>query len=202
MAVLALIAISNLGNRNKLEQLLEQKKIENIFMGKYPIDIDAQMRDANELWMIGINLHRTLYANPWIGRKLKSNQKIMVLLLDPEGDALKHVVRRYASLQTIPDAEKSQQARIRESLETLSRLINKYPDCLEVRIIDYPLSFGSFAIDINSSKGKIYVEQYGFIPGGEHDVPKYRLEPKDGEWYELSKKQITDLWENATPFSQ
>ena len=39
LAVLALLAISNLGNRSKLEQLLEQKKIENLFMENYPSNI-------------------------------------------------------------------------------------------------------------------------------------------------------------------
>jgi len=202
LAVLALLAISNLGNRGKLEQLLEQKKIENIFMEEYPKEVDDEARSANELWMIGINLHRTLYANPWLGAKLQNKQKIKVLLFNPKSSALKYVAARYANLQTLPEAEKNQRTRITESLVTLSRLRNKYPDCLEIRIADYPLTFGSFAIDINSSKGIIYVEQYNYRMFGRNDVPKYRLEPRDGIWYEHYKKQIAILWENATPFSQ
>ncbi len=201
LAVLALLAISNLGNRSKLEQLLEQKKIENLFMENYPSNITDEMRNANELWMIGVNLHRTLYANPWLGVKLQNKQKIKILLLDPKSNAVKYVVRRYTKSQGLLEAERKQRSNIKESLETLSRLMDKYPDCLEVRIVDYPLAFGSFAIDINSSKGIIYVEQYGYNPGGEIDVPKYRLEPKDGVWYELHKQQISALWEIATLFS-
>ena len=88
------------------------------------------------------------------------------------------------------------------SLHTLSKLKEKYPDFIDVRIADYPLSFGAFAVDIDSAKGKIYLEQYRYQMPGEDDIPKMLVEPVDGMWYELYKKQIKVLWKNATPFQK
>ena len=202
LAVLALLAISNLGNRYKLEMLLEQKAMEDLFLEEYPQTRTDEMRRANELWMVGINLHRTLYANPWLGEKLQNKHKIKVLLLNPKTGALKYVVSRFASEHNQAEEEARKRSTIKESLGTLSKFMKRYPDCLEVRITDYPLSFGSFAIDISSPKGIIYIEQYNYKMSGKNDLPKFFLKPKDGVWYEHYKKQIMVLWENAIPFGQ
>jgi hypothetical protein len=196
LAVLALLAVSNLGNRYKLDSLLQRTAAETMFLGDYPTSQKVDILNGKELWVIGINLGRTVETySPDFETKLINGGKIKILVLDPDGVANKLVSSKFY----YPADEKQHRDRILGTLSTLRHLTKVKSDGLEVRTLDYPFAFGVFAINLNSADGVIYLEQYGFKMKRD-DIPKLVLHSKDGRWYEHYKEQVFALWNNATPW--
>ena len=60
LAVLALLAVSSLGNRHRLERVLQAESTENLFLEEYPPDLRGDIRRAEELWLVGVSLTSTV----------------------------------------------------------------------------------------------------------------------------------------------
>ena len=196
LAVLALLAVSNLKNRHMLESILQEKSAESLFLMEYPPILLDDIRAAKELYIMGVNLTRTVTnLYPDLEAKLTKGDKVKILLVNPGGVANKLL----ASRLYYPTDEQGQSKRILATLSSLAYLVRIKPKQLEVRTLDYPIAFGVFATNLNSSDGAIYMEQYGF-KAKRDDIPKLVLRPKDGRWFEQYREQVLALWENATPW--
>jgi hypothetical protein len=200
LAVLALLAFTNLVNRHKLDEVILQQQSTEYFLEKYPPGVSNDIKSAKELWLAGYVLGRTLMDNLGIiEEKLIKNEKVKVLLFDPQSDAMRH----FSASLSFPISPEEMQKRINSSLETLktlSQVAKKHPGRLEVRLTDHPLFFGAYAMDINLPNGVMYIELYKY-KGKVEDEPKLVLRKKDGHWFELYKEQLTAMWQDAKPYS-
>jgi len=83
------------------------------------------------------------------------------------------------------------------SINLLESLKEKNPGNLEVRLIDQPIPFGLYGININDPGGKLYVKQYEYR--AKTDGIRFILTPKDDYWYDVYRQQLMSLWEDAKP---
>lgn len=153
---------------------------------------DVTLKSAKELWLIGVVLNKTVSANfPLLQSKLRQGSRIKVLLVTPEGISVSLIAKR--KIHSV-DA-KEMRSYINLTLLTLYRLKQEFTDNLDIRVIDYPLTFGAIAADIKSSKGMIYVEYYSFKNAKEG--PHLMLSVKDKPWYDYFSEQIVELWNTS-----
>ena len=196
-AVLGLLAISTLGNRYHVERYYKNltQSASSIFSDDYPIEWKEDFEEAKDLCLVGVRLARTIRGNYLLlEQKLKKGHKIRVLVVHPDGSAIEMAAARNiapsARDTTILGAE------IRRTLQLLADLRQINPDCLEVRTILSPLTFGAMGINMKSVNGVLYLEHFPYRTG-DAAVPKFTLHSKDGRWYEFSKDEIINLWEHG-----
>ncbi len=199
LAVLGLLAVATLGNRYKLEESLEtlNRTHTGLFQEKMPASMENDLRNARDLWLVGVTLNRTLNTHySALEQKLGRGDTVRVLLVAPDGRGpemleLREYKARYSTERI--------RHLIRDSLDDLCNLQQRFGG-LEVRVIDYPLSYGGVLVNPASSDGIFYLEHYPFkTPGG--SMPKFVLEAKNGRWYTFFKLEIETIWENATPWN-
>ncbi len=121
LAVLALLAITSLGNRHRMDELLAQRErtLDDFFLEQFPPSYKADLEAAEEVWLVGVSLHRTVTENyPLFERKLQRGHRLRVLLVHPEGAGLEMAVARG---YTRRDVEKKRQE-IRYVLDMLCDL--------------------------------------------------------------------------------
>ena len=193
LAVLALLAITNLGNRHRMEELLEQKAhtLDDFFQEEYPPSYKNDFDHATEVWLVGVSLNRTiktLYGK--LEQKLKQGGRVRVLLVHPQGPGLEMAVERGYSLRDV-DMKRQE---ILSNLRLLNALRLIAPDRLEVRTIQHPLNYGATATNPNDSNGALYLEHYCFRVTTE-SLPRYVLRTQDGRWYDFFKAELRTLWE-------
>ncbi|ESA38465.1 hypothetical protein N836_31485 [Leptolyngbya sp. Heron Island J] len=199
ISVLILITVSLLGNRYRIENI--QKKLSEsshgVFQEKFPEDFEESISQAQELWIVGINLGTTssIYFKNF-RRILESRRKIKILILEPNGVANSLGAARY-DMQT---SSQWHRIKILESITIFCRLKEKNPEFLEIRTIDYIPSFGFFGVDPESSKGTLYIEHYGYRLR-EGDLPRVVLRPKDSAWYVLFQEQLFTLWNDGNEWN-
>lgn len=198
LAVLGLLAVATLGNRYKLEESLEtlNRTHTGLFQEKLPASMENEMRAARDLWLVGVTLNRTINTHySLLEQKLARGDTVRVLLVNPDGDGPEMLVKR--EYKERYNVERIRHL-IRDSLDDLCSLQQRFRG-LEVRVIDYPLSYGGVLINPNSDSGALYLEHYPFkTPGG--SLPKFVLEAKNGRWYTFFKLELQTIWDSAVPW--
>lgn len=194
LTVLVLIAISNLANRHKLDLILQKEIAETLFLTDFPPNLKDDFASATkEVWLGGHNLGRTVVSfDSLIERSLRHGCKVNVLLVHPNGSANKLVSEQtYGGID-----EKEHATQVNLSITRLLRLAQRVtPGQLEIRLINFPISFGFFAFDIGGATGKLFLEHYSFRQ--QRDIPKFVLTPKNGYWFECFKNEILSMWESG-----
>jgi len=191
LAVLALLAITNLVNRHKFEEMLRQSG-GTFFKKEFPEEVKIDFERARELWLVGFNLSRTITTNiTLLDEKLARGDKVKILLLDPEGNAVLYS-NRTMLYEMEPDKFRE---RIRMIIGLLGSLKASKRKNLEIRVIDQPLPFGVYGINVNEPAGKLYVKQYEYK--AKTDGIRFILTPKDEFWYEIYREQLMSLWNDA-----
>lgn len=192
LAVLGLLAITSLGNRYRIEELLQRQtqSIDSFYMEEYPSSFKDDFEAAEELWLVGVSLRRTVQVNyPMIEQKLRQGHTIKVLLVHPEGAGIEMAVaRNYARREMEPKSNE-----IRFNLQLLCDLRKISPDKLEVRTIQHPLAYGVTAVNPDIASGVLYLEHYCFRVASD-SLPRFVLRAKDGRWYDFFKNEIRALW--------
>ncbi len=195
LVVLSLLAISILGNRYKVEEVLKNvtQTPESQFLEGYPASLGTDMEKARELWLIGFTLSRTIKTYySLLEKKLAKGDRIKVLLVHPHKTACEIAgMREYGRF----DLTRTQ-VQIQGVLDDFCELRRIAPEKLEIRVVNYPLGFGGFAINPEAGSGVLYLEHYPFkAPGG--SIPKFVLHAHDGHLYELFKTEMQMLWQNG-----
>lgn len=196
LAVLALLAIAMLVNRQRLEAIIQRmnQTVGKLLLGSYPAELEGDIERAVNLWIVGVSLYTTtMKYYPSLERKLKKGCSMKVLLIDPKGVAIKMAAARKYGPISIED----ERSRIRTSLQRLCELQRVATSQLEIRTLDHPLTFGAFAIDPDTAGGVIYIEHYGFKTRREN-VRKLVLHREEEGWFNSIIEEIYDLWESAT----
>lgn len=196
LAVLALLAFATLGNRHRLEAVLQgiDQTEQKLLVGNFPPDLEIDLERAKEVWMVGVSLYSTtMKYYSLLERKLKEGCSVKILLVSPDGLSVQIVMtRRYG-----PISVEEERTRIRTSLQRLCELQKVAEGQLEIRTVDTLLTFGAFALDPEASGGVFYVEHYGFRTRREF-LRKLVLHRNDECWYDSIKTEIFDLWESGT----
>lgn len=197
LTILALLAISGLGNRHKMDAIFEKlnQSTDTVFLDEFPNSLKENFNKSKEMLLIGYTLAHTISSNyPILESKLKNGDKVKILVLNPDGLSCKLTVSRIYR----PIDERMYRTAIRTTLHDLCTLKTISPNSLEIRTLDQPFAFGFLTFDINTNNGKIYLEHYPIkMPG---DVPKIVLSAKDGRWYQFFKEQALNLWNSGTPW--
>ena len=195
LTVLALLAITNLVNRHKLDDVIQNQNSRELFIEEYPETVYSDIKNAKELFLAGYHLSGTVIRlGTTIEEKLARKEKVTVLLIDPDSDACKYA--NASLLYPTTDEQFSDQIRI--SLNTFESIANKFPGYLNIYLIDHPIPFGTYAMNIDSPNGRMYIELYAYKGGV--DEPRFVLNQKDGEWYRRYAAQFKALLNNAKEY--
>jgi hypothetical protein len=200
LAVLGLLAITNLGNRHRMEELMTEEALtlNDFFREEYPATYQEDVDGAAELWLVGVSLNRTIKSQYLrLEQKLRRGDHLRVLLVHPEGPGLEMAVERG---YTRRDVEMKGQE-ILSVLGLLEDLQALAPERLEVRTIQHPLSYGATLTNPDASNGAIYLEHYTFRVTTE-SYPRYMLRTQDGHWYDFFKTELRTLWEAGQVWNQ
>ena len=201
LTVLGLLAISNLVNRHRVEELINQvaESAKGFFFDEFPTDFKENFESAREIWLVGVTLRGTV-RNYYglIEEKLRKGHHFKVLLVHPEGIAIEIAAGRYYA-PTGRDAGR-RGLQVRDSLASLCGLRQIAPDKLEIRTIQNPLTFGAVCMNPETTSGILYLEHFPFrIVAG--SMPKFVLRAADGRWYDFFKKEVQTLWEEGTEWN-
>lgn len=195
LAVLALLAISGLGNRYKLDEILNKKSesIDNFFVENFPATYDSDFENSSVMWLFGVSLRRTIQGKYEIlEKKLRQGHQLRVLLINPSGAGIEMAVARNYADRTV----EPKQTEISYILKLLCNLQKTAPRSVEVRVTNFPLAYGAMAINPNAVTGKLYIEHYGYRVSTD-SIPRYVLKISDGRWYEFHKKELEALWSDG-----
>lgn len=200
LVVLAALAYSMLGNRYQIERAYEQitETTEGVLLQKWPgEELKRDVEKATNLLIIGISLQRTIRANyALLERKLKAGGMVRILLVEPDGAAIKMATDRVYSGPSLARTQADTQA----SLNILINLGTETSGGLEMRLLDYLLPFGGFVKDSNTARGVLYLKHFTFKMPSE-DIPRIIMHPQDGYWYDFYSQQAEVFWSNAKPYS-
>lgn len=200
LIVLCLLVISSLVNRHQLnDKLASYGSMYGIqFSERFPSDFDERIKNASSLFISGVSLTRTTitYYSEF-EKKLKEGHSIKVLLVDPDGDGCRMALQRHRANENLDHFRLT----IISSIERLNGLKALSPGNLEIRVIDNPLGYGAYAIDIESASGVIYVENYPFKTEN-GSIPRYTLRSENKEWFDFFKSELNLLWDYAQPYDR
>ncbi len=192
LAVLSLLAINSLVSRFKIDELLKGKTgASNILLrNEYPSSYKTDFENADEMWLIGVSLHRTIKTNyPILEKKLRRGQLLRVLLVRPQGAGIQMAVTRNYTHRRVDTKSND----ILFVLELLCSLREIAPSNIYIRTIDFPLSYGATVVNPDTVDGKLYIEHYSFRVSAD-SIPRYVLKVSDGQWYAFYKREIEALW--------
>ncbi len=195
LGVLTLLAVSTLANRRKLETVVQKinQSIDDVLLKEFPDSWKRDFETANEVWLIGISLARTITTYyPLMQDKLKAGAKIKVLIVSPVG--LSHEILTQRVIRSVTPEYHRQV--LNSSLTDLCKLKEIAPSNMEIRTIDFALPFGVLGVNLKSQEGVIYVEHYPYK--AKVDVPKMVFRPQTKYWYEFYSEQIEALWQNSS----
>ncbi len=202
LAVLALLAIAILGNRHRLETIIQktsQGKTE-LFVEHFSDEVQNEIREkieeSRDLLAMGTNLERTLHLYYQLFEsKLLKGDSIRIVLVNPDTTA--HQFTAYKQYRPIsPELER---AKTISSLDGLCKLKAKTSGKLEVRVIDYPLGHGGILVDSATCDGALFLWEYTFKTHTGNS-PKFILHPTDGQWYAHFREEADAIWNNALPW--
>jgi hypothetical protein len=192
LALLGLLAAYSLGIRDRLNGINNKLSgTRNLLCDEFPPSLkDTAIIGSKELFIIGITLNRTIatfYSQ--LEQKLKDGQKIKILLVEPHSTATQLIPKRVYR----PISDQQLSGKILDTIALISSLHSLAPDKLEIRTINFPIHFGCFAADIESSNGSVYLEYYSYKTT--KDLPCVVVSARtDPSWYNMYKTEILNLW--------
>jgi hypothetical protein len=196
LAVLALLALSSLVNRKKLEETVERlSRNQDVLLKKFPEHRQENIAGAKELWLIGLILNKTINENDsLLRRKLKQGDRIRVLVVNPNSPFGELISRRKLGSDSLKDIQEYQKL----ILSKLCSIRAVSPPNMEIRTTDYPPFFGAIAMDLESIEGAIYIEHYSYKMD---DLPKMVFQQGDTQWFQHYRDQIMQMWNDANEWN-
>lgn len=193
LAVLGALAVSSLTIRHKLKGLARTPSVGEIFLEKFPENLNPNIEAAQDVWLVGVALKTPINVfYPMLEQKLRKGHSIKFLLVEPDPEVVQFAAIRSYTKQSIERTCHS----ITESLENYCELSAIEKGKVRIRTIRYPLDHGIIAINPQSVNGRMYVTNYSFKTKA-GSQPKYVVRAEDGYWFDLYKDELYRLWENA-----
>ena len=195
LSVLAMLSITNLGNRYRIETLMERVKPRTeTLLTDFPNHLlHHDMDKAKELMLIGVDLNVVLKSNyARLERKLANGESVKVLLVNPDSPACEMAAMLHYEPATADDKRSS----ILRSLRLLERLRLQPSGRLEIRTINYLPAIGAIITDLKTHDGAIYLWHYAFKAPDTSRL-KLILHHRDGFWYENFREELNAIWDNG-----
>lgn len=208
LIILLLIAVTELVDRfrvlrsseKKLDQLMSISKgssgAQGFFFHQMP-DLRDRFFKAKSIAISGVSLLGTSNNyHPALSNRLLARIPIRIMVVDPDRD------KTYADLAVFRLESHEEQADLRgnilTALKNFSLIKNKGHDqnCFKIKVLPYPISYGIWIIDDNTTDAEIWVELYAFRFTPD---PVFRLLPsRDKEWYEYFRDEYNRMWNAAS----
>lgn len=167
------VVLGTRGDLNRLETIIEEARYDILFAG--------------------VNLEIAIQLNSTLKRLAGRGVKIRLLSLDPNSNVSQ-------DLSSFSDVDyEVRKAKIESNHKVITRdfaelILEKK---VEVKKFKGILSVGSIAIDIDSTKGKIYIQQYLFKIKTDK-LPIFTLETfKQPFWFDVYKTQLLATWQQS-----
>jgi hypothetical protein len=162
--------------------------------------LETRLENATEIFITGASLFRL--SSEYLGlfdKLLDNNCKIKLLLLDPESYSARIVAKNI--VYEINDFE-VYKSYIISSLNSFSKLKDKYGDRIQIRISEYLPSYSLLGTNCSLPSGKVMVEFYV------HKVPT-RERPHievfrnlDSNWFDFYCGQFSSLWNDSKDYNK
>ena len=195
LTILALLSITNLGNRYRIETLIEKVKPgTETLLTRFPDNLlYHDMDKAKELMLIGVDLNTVLKSNyARLERKLANGASVKVMLVNPDSAACEMAAMLHYEPMTADEKRNS----IFRSLRLLEQLKQKPRGRLEIRTARYLPAIGAIITDLNTHDGAIYLWHYAFKAPDTSRL-KLILHHQDGLWYENFRGEVIAIWESG-----
>jgi len=209
LAVLGLIAVSGLWDRNRrlrrIENLSEESRnlvlryisgnirASDFFLKEHRPFTDDYFTRASDIVLSGITLERTLRSFMHIlSQRLASGASIRVVLLEPEEALLQELAKKHWATA---DYWRSQIQISQELLRVIASVQGAKGE-IKVGYLPYIPSFGFTVVDPQSPHGTCRVNVYHHKTGDTN--PTFELKKKDDpEWYDFFITQFEILWNSC-----
>ncbi|MEO5875655.1 MAG: hypothetical protein ABIS86_15380 [Streptosporangiaceae bacterium] len=196
LALLALLAVSQIRSRNQLTALAAGRdRIE--LHTDFPEDYHARRSRARTFLFIGTTGTRTVQTMRHdLRRILTDGGSAKFLLIDPSDDRL---VREAAFNQvTSPDPGRIR-SRVQATLDELTHLRDTTGGDLEIRVSTFVPNIGFNGIDLDTRQGAILLQHYEHRPESE-PAPILYLGRGDGRWYDHYTAEALRIWDDGLPW--
>ena len=161
--------------------------------------LDQQIEYATySIDVCGISLGDVVQTVSAFQQKLRSGCKIRLLTMDPGGQAVREVCKRY----NIDEGDVAgMQQLIRLNLRRLSAALcdDHSSSCCEIKVLDHRLPTGYFIVDREKDSGRMHVE---ILLLDKSRCPLFILDRQGGDkdWYDIFVADFEQLWDKATPW--
>lgn len=159
-------------------------------------DIRYRIQTCNKLLLVGpILLRTTRNYYPYYEERLRQGAEIKVLVVNPQHISADIIaIRPYADI----DIERTKRDML-ATLQSWERLKSSTNGNVEIRTIDYPVSYGGYFFDTENHAGNIYLRYYPYKMR-DMDRPRLILGASDSYWFDFYKREAQLLWSDAHPW--
>lgn len=166
-----------------------------------PMPFEEDMTDFTELYVLAMNLRRTL-TNYYscFEKRLSEGANLRFLLVDPDSDAVPIIAERNYIYR---DAEQLRRV-IQSTLDNLARLCSDQPvkGTIEVRVLRHVPAYGLTLLNPERSDGRMRVDLYPYRVPPDTYPSFWVTREHDEHWYQFFLNQFYLMWDSGKPFKQ
>jgi hypothetical protein len=206
LAVLGLIAVSLYLMKHRIEEITKANVQDLIyFSDKKPTSLEENLRDADEVWMLGVNMRKTTEGNFYhFLKKASGGGKIRVLIASPSEANVNEVTARFrdpgVTVKTIAGHFEEVLARYSEI-----KAAARSDDSCQVRLLDFVPPYSLYIFPRTKDDGVVYVEVYGHKSetGKSGSLPKFQVTERENfRWYRHFVDQFEVMWKQAKVYDE
>jgi hypothetical protein len=194
LALLATLALSQIRSRRHVSAIAAGARADPLalFQQALPPELDSLRSASASYLFIGESMARLVHTGrDDIRRLMREGRAVRVLLLDPDDPALMRAADR--------TGERLLEGRIHGTLNELASLRDTGGGQLEIRICSFVPRISLNAFNLGEPNGVLFIQHYEHRPAGD-SLPVFRLDSKDGFWYQHFAAEAVRMWEDAIPW--
>jgi len=160
------------------------EKLENM------ISLDTVLKNAHESFFVsGVS---NISLKPRRDALLKRSEKISIRILisNLKNKELQHYQKYLRRILTFED----------NTIDYMDFLVKNGNGNIQVRVADFIMPAFFVASDIEDSTRGTVLVAHTLYNTSSAERPRLQITPAHGEWYELYRKQIDEIWEHSVPF--
>ena len=194
LALLATLALSQIRSRRHVSAIAAGQRADPLalFQEALPPELHSLRSAAGSYLFIGESMARLVHTSrDDIRRLAREGGKVRVLLLDPDDSELMRVADR--------SGERLLEGRIRSTLNELASLRDSARGHPEIRVCSFVPRVSLNAFNLGEPNGVMFIQHYEHRPAGD-SLPVFRLDRKDGFWYQHFAAEALRMWDDAVPW--
>ncbi|MCP4366616.1 MAG: hypothetical protein GY797_00665 [Deltaproteobacteria bacterium] len=203
LAVLALLAFTNLKSRYQVEQLINKFdetsaatiSLDEVFQETPPV-LQDRLRKAKSIFHNGITLVGTSNALLNVfSNCLDNDGQVRLLMVDPESTALEVAVQRFSKHQDHHLLKREAE----HALDNFRSLLNPPQPNFQINLFGAVPAYSIWLIDAGTPAAEIWVGLYSFrdqIEPWLHLLPQ-----KDKDMFDFFNRQLETMWQSSNQWS-